>query len=303
MKINFVKRRKIFYAVSAVLLLASIFGLIAFKLKPGMDFTGGSLMEISGKNLNSENIKSAFMGAGLAEPVISPFGNDSFLIRAKELTDDQHSRILADLKKVAPEAEQSRFENIGPSIGAELKKKSINGIIFVVLGIALYLTWAFRKVSHPMPSWKYGTVTILALAHDVLIPSGLFAFLGHFLGVEIDSSFVVALLVVLGFSVHDTIVVLDRIRENLKTSGIADFSETVNRSINETFVRSINTSLTLILVLTALLIFGPVSLKNFTLTLLVGTFFGTYSSIFIASPALLDWHLLGGKKNNSGKKK
>jgi preprotein translocase subunit SecF len=169
----------------------------------------------------------------------------------------------------------------------------------VILGISLYIAWAFRKVSAPVKSWKYGIVTLVSLFHDVSIPAGFIAILGKLKGVEIDTNFIVALLVVMGFSVHDTIVVFDRIRENLllKRGSKVDLGAIVNFSVNETFVRSVNTSLTLILVLIAMLFFGPPSLFYFILTMLVGTVFGTYSSIFVASPLLYLW----GKPVSSGK--
>jgi preprotein translocase subunit SecF len=294
MTIEFVKNRKINYAISFILIVGSIVSLALFSLKPGMDFIGGSLLEL---NLNktaisSDQIKSVFSQFGVNDVVISAIGDNGLLIRTREISEDEHQQIIKQLTSQFPGVEESRFESVGPTIGRELKNKSITGVVFVMLGIGLYLTWAFRKVSRPMSSWKYGVVTLVALLHDVLIPIGVFALLGHFCGIEIDSNFIVALLVVLGFSVHDTIVVLDRIREKLRLMPGLEFSSTINQSINETMARSINTSLTLILVLLALFIFGPVSLKNFVLVLLIGTFFGTYSSIFIASPLLYDWYRL-----------
>ncbi|HON21858.1 MAG TPA: protein translocase subunit SecF, partial [Candidatus Paceibacterota bacterium] len=199
--------------------------------------------------------------------------------------------------------EELRFESFGPVIGRELRNKSIQAIILVVICIILYLSYAFRQVSRPMASWRYGVTAILALIHDISIPAGLFAILGHFHGVEIDSNFIVALLVILGFSVHDTIVVFDRIREKLRTHPSLDFGQIINEGINETIRRSIFTSLTLVLVLLALLIFGPASLFYFTLTLLIGTFFGTYSSIFIVSPLLYDWYLFLQKRKNKNQGK
>lgn len=292
MTIEFVKNRKIAYLFSLIFVGASIASLAIFGLKLGMDFVGGSLLEldVSKVQISQEQIKEALKEFDIGDPVISQFGEKGILVRTKEISEEQHQEIIKKLKEQFPGLEENRFESLGPAIGKELKKKSVTGVIFVLVGIGLYLTWAFRKVSRPMSAWKYGIVTIIALTHDVLIPSGVFSLLGHFKGVEIDSSFIVALLVVLGFSVHDTIVVLDRIREKLRVAPGLDFSSTVNQSINETLTRSINTSLTLILVLLALLIFGPLNLHNFVLVLLIGTFFGTYSSIFIASPLLLDWY-------------
>jgi preprotein translocase subunit SecF len=292
MTINFVKIRKYSYIFSGIIIVAAVVGIISFGLKPGMDFLGGSLLEldISANKITSEQVNEVLKSSDVNDAVITSVGEAGLLIRAKEISEEKHQQIITKIKESFSGVEETRFESLGPAIGQELKNKAISGIIFVILGIALYLTWAFRKVSKPMSSWKYGVVTILALSHDVIIPTGLFAYLGHFLGWEIDSTFITALLVILGFSVHDTIVVLDRIRERLRSHANLSFPEIINQSINETMIRSINTSLTLVLVLTALLVFGPTSLHIFVLTLLIGTVFGTYSSIFIASPLLLDWY-------------
>ena len=292
MFINFVKIRKYAYIFSGILITASIIGLILFGLKPGMDFVGGSLLEldISKNQITSDQINETLRSLEINDAIITATGENGLLIRTKEISEVKHQEAISKIKESFSGVEEIRFESLGPAIGKELFNKSISGVVFVIFGIALYLTWAFRKVSKPMPSWKYGVVTIIALLHDVTIPTGLFAYLGHFLGWEVDSTFITALLVILGFSVHDTIVVLDRIRERLRLQPGIDFGETINQSINETMKRSINTSLTLVLVLVALLVFGPVSLHVFVLTLLIGTIFGTYSSIFVASPLLLDWH-------------
>lgn len=297
MKFEFIKNRHYAYIFSSLLVLVAWLGLLIFGLKAGLDFTGGSLLEITmdSQKISFEEIKGIFQSQGLGEVIITPYGEKAFLIRSKALSEEEHQIILEKLKEKFPEIQENRFESIGPAIGKELKNKAIKGIILVLLGIVLYLSWAFRKVSRPVSSWKYGIVALLALFHDVSLPAGLFAYLGHFQGAEIDASFIVALLVVLGFSVHDTIVVFDRIREKLRLQPAENFAVIVNQSINETLTRSINTSLTLILVLLALLFFGPINLKNFVLVLLVGTFFGTYSSIFLASPLLVDWYLLSRK--------
>ena len=292
MTIDFVKIRKYPYVFSAILIIIAITGVILFGLKPGMDFIGGSLLElnISQNKITTEQVNEILKSLEVNDAIITAVGEEGLLIRTKEISEEKHQEIISRIKGVFVGVEESRFESLGPAIGEELKKKSFSGLVFVILGIALYLTWAFRKVSKPMSSWKYGVVTILALLHDVIIPTGLFAYLGYFLGWEIDSTFITALLVILGFSVHDTIVVLDRIREKLRLQPSLDFSETINQSVNETIKRSINTSLALVLVLVALLVFGPASLQIFVLILLIGTIFGTYSSISIASPLLFDWY-------------
>ncbi|MDD4412915.1 MAG: protein translocase subunit SecF [Patescibacteria group bacterium] len=298
MTINFVKIRKYAYIFSGIIITASIVGVFLFGLKPGMDFVGGSLLELNmgDSQATPEQINEILKSLDVNDAIITTSGESGLAIRAKEISEEKHQQILSKVKESFSSIEESRFESVGPAIGQELKKKSFSGVAFVILGIALYLTWAFRKVSRPMSSWKYGVVTIMALLHDVIIPIGLFSYLGHFLGWEVDSTFITALLVILGFSVHDTIVVLDRIRERLRTHPNTEFKDIVNQSINETLVRSINTSLTLVIVLVSLLVFGPVSLKVFVMTLLIGTVFGTYSSIFVASPLLLDWHNLMERK-------
>ncbi|MFA4990885.1 MAG: protein translocase subunit SecF [Candidatus Paceibacterota bacterium] len=298
--IDFIKARKITYWISGALVLIAWISLIIFGLKPGMDFTGGSALELKLNNVEIDHqfIVDVYKQFGYQNISISPSGDDGLTIRSTDITEENHQKILTQIKEKYNGVEEMRFESFGPVIGRELRNKSIQGIILVVICIVLYLSYAFRQVSRPMASWRYGVTAILALIHDISIPAGLFAILGHFQGVEIDSNFIVALLVILGFSVHDTIVVFDRIREKLRTHPGLDFGQVVNESINETLRRSIFTSFTLVLVLLALLIFGPVSLFYFTLTLLIGTFFGTYSSIFIASPLLYDWYLFLQKRKN-----
>ena len=187
--------------------------------------------------------------------------------------------------------EEKRFDSIGPSIGSELQTRSVYAIILVILAIALFIAFAFRHVSKPVSSWKYGIVALLSLAHDVIIPIGAFAVMGHFMGAEVDTLFVTAILVVLGFSVHDTIVVFDRVRENLRRleeKGMKEsFEETVGKSVSQTLGRSINTSLTTVLALLALYFFGATATHYFSLTLLIGIVAGTYSSVFLGSPLLV----------------
>ena len=192
---------------------------------------------------------------------------------------------------LTPNIEELRFDSVGPSIGQELKRKSLYAIITVLIAIVLYIAWAFRKVSKPVASWKYGMTAIIALFHDVMIVLGVFAVLGRFLDMEINTAFVAAILTVLGYSVNDTIVVFDRIRENLPRSD-EDFESTVNISVNQTLRRSINTSLTTLLVLLSIFFFGGTTIRDFVLALSIGVFIGTYSSIFLASPVLVVWEKL-----------
>ena len=251
-------------------------------------------MEINYSALPDLNLVSdALKSLKLNDLKISPLGSNGAVLRFGETDEVTHQNIVkilaAEAEKNKIQFEERRFSSIGPTIGAELKQKSIKAIIIVLFGISLYIAWAFRKVSQPISSWRYGVVTLAALFHDLIIPIGLFAYLGRFYGVEVGANFIVALLVILGFSVHDTIVVFDRIRENLKRYSQLSFMPLVNQSIRETFIRSLSTSFTVLLTLVALYVFGGESLKYFVLALMVGIFSGTYSSIFIAAPLLVTW--------------
>ena len=288
--LNIIGKRKIYYIISGVFIVASAVALLLWGLKFGIDFKGGSILEVAypaNGRPEISVINDSLKPLNLSDLKISPVGNNGVNFRFSETDEATHQEVIKALKSNA--VEERRFSSIGPTIGTELKQKSINAIIIVLLGISLYIAWAFRKVSQPLSSWRYGLATLLALFHDLIIPIGLFAYLGRFYGVEVGTNFVVALLVILGFSVHDTIVVFDRIRENLKRYSSLDFTSLVNQSVNETLVRSLNTSFTVLLTLLALYVFGGESLKYFILALMVGIFSGTYSSIFIASPLLVSW--------------
>lgn len=269
--------------------------IIIFGLRPGIDLKGGTEWQMSfGKSDVTEaaikNVLQKTAGEGSAVNV-KRSDDGAFLVRLPSLSEEQRRNYKDELAKEFGEVSEKSYSSIGPAIGSELKNKSIWAVALVMLGISLFIAWAFRKVSEPVKSWKYGVVTLLTLLHDVSIPAGLLAILGHWKGIEMDTNFIVALLVVMGFSVHDTIVVFDRIRENLTLNRGKkfDLGEIINFSVNETMVRSINTTLTLVIVLVTLLVFGPVSIFFFILTILVGTIFGTYSSIFVASPLLYLW--------------
>ena len=226
----------------------------------------------------------------LPDALIQPVGERGLILRLPAIDEARHQEIIAELKK-GGELNEKQFTSVGPTIGQELKKNSLYAIILVMVMIAIYIAWAFREVSRPVSSWKYGAAALVALVHDVSIPAGFFAFLGHFYGVTVDTLFVTALLTILGFSVHDTIVVFDRIRENLKKFGAKEnFENVVETSLRQTIGRSINTSLTVMLVMLALYFFGGASTQMFSLTILIGVFFGTYSSIFIASFLLVSWN-------------
>jgi preprotein translocase subunit SecF len=287
---NILGKRKYFYIFSGTLMLLSVVALSVWGLKYGLDFTGGTLMEVQNVQAVSSDLKGVLADAGINDAIVSPTGSNGYLIRYANSSDEKNQDVLMRLKEKFPDIQNTRLDYIGPSISSELKSKAIWALLVAVIGIAAYVAYAFRKVSRPVESWKYGVGAVVALVHDVLITVGIFAILGHFWSIEIDSSFIAALLTILGFSVHDTIVVYDRTRENLLKSGSGDqFDETVNRSLNETMARSINTSLTVLITLLAIFIFGGASIKTFTLALLIGIGFGTYSSIFVASALIVDW--------------
>ncbi len=278
-----IKNKYIFLGLSLLLIVAAIVALVTFGLKEGIDFKGGTQWEING--VKQENLQTILP----KDTIITNGSNNSFIVRLPELSEADHQKYFKEIKEKDSEAVELSFETIGSSIGQELKQKAIWAFLFVLLGISLYIAFAFRKVSHPVSSWKYGFITLLTLFHDALIPAGLMAILGWLYGAEIGVNFIVAILVVMGFSVHDTIVVFDRIRENLRLEKGTnfDFSNLVNKSVVQTFARSINTSLTLILVLLALYFLGADSLRSFIVVILVGVVVGTYSSIFVASPLLV----------------
>ena len=376
--LKIIKKRKIWFVFSLILISASIAALSVWGLKLGIDFTGGTLMEFSfnEKTLNSEEIKDALKDLDLGEVNVQFSGDDSVLLRFKDVDEDTHQEIIkaldaailgedkkeedsnnsegntedvneedagvesepiSGIKKAMAadeveiinetnEAEESgievvtdsgeeinieseeidlesaivaneensnikekRFDSIGPVIGNELKSTAVIAIIIALIAIVLYIGWAFRKVSRPVSSFKYGIIATITLFHDIIITLGVFAVLGHLYNVEVGIPFVAALLAILGYSVNDTIVVFDRTRENLIRSGSDDFENVVNKSVNETLIRSLNTSFTTLLVLATLFLFGGTTIKYFVVALMVGISAGTYSSIFIASPLLVTW--------------
>ena len=298
--------RKIWLSLSALLVTLSVLFIAVWGLNFGLDFTGGSLLEIRfhNKETNVSEIKQALEPLELSSLVVQPTENDSFLLRFQDSTENIHREVIKSLEteyKITENQdsqasiEELRFDTVGPSIGEELKNKSINAMILVLIIIVIYISLVFKKVSKPVSSWKYGIVAIIALFHDVIITLGVFAILGKFMNLEINTPFVAAMLTVLGYSVNDTIIVFDRIRENLPKQ-FDNFANTINKSVNQTITRSINTSLTTLLVLLSILFLGGDSIKEFILALAIGVFIGTYSSIFLASPLLAFWNDFSGKR-------
>lgn len=301
---NIIQKRKIWLSLSGLLVAASVILLVAFGLNFGIDFTGGGLMEIKflGAKPTTEEVKTALADLDLKSLTVQPAGEDGMLLRFQDISEEEHQEILKRISGLQskngsteagqdgrePRIDELRFDSVGPSIGEELKRKSVYAIFFVLIAIVLYIAWAFRKVSKPIVSWKYGVVAIITLFHDVLITIGVFVILGKFFGMEVNTPFVAAILTVIGYSVNDTIVVFDRIRENLPKSE-EDFESTINTSVNQTVTRSINTSATTLAVLLSIVLFGGHTIQPFALALSIGVFVGTYSSIFLASPLLVVW--------------
>jgi len=289
-----IKYKKIFLSLSIILVLISVIFIFTFGLKPGIDFKGGALLEVSYPNgrpdisLLENDVKNLNLGQSLIQPTGDSSGSLGYPVKTRDLSELEHETLAQSLSIGGkyPVTEKG-FTSIGPSVGSELARKAILSIIFVIMAIILFITYAFRKVSKPVASWKYGIITIVTLLHDIIIPTGIFALLAHYNGAEVDTLFVLALLTILGLSVHDKIVVFDRIRENLKEGKNMSFEETVGISTSQTIVRSINITLTIIGVLVPLYLFGPETTKTFALILTIGLFFGIYSSLFFASPLLV----------------
>ena len=285
-----INHKKFFIGFSVFLVLASVALITIFGLNLGIDFKGGSLTEVSyaGVRPDVTAIQEIIEPLDLGEALIQPSGTDSFFIKTRYLSEAERVALLGSLSNNSIEqVTEKSFNSIGPSVGTELKKKAIMSMIFVILAIITFIAFSFRGVSRPVSSWKYGLIAVVTLLHDIIIPVGVFALLSHYSGAEVDTLFVVAILTVLGISVADTIVVFDRVRENIKDNFAPTFREIVGHSLTQVYQRSINTSLTVIIVLLSLYFFGPSSTKNFALMLTAGMFFGTYSSIFLASPLLV----------------
>lgn len=295
-----VNHRKIFFLISAILIVGSLFAFFTYGFNLGTDFRGGSILEVSftGERPGVDGVNTELGGLGLGSYTLTPAGDKNFILKSRELTQAEKEGVLAVMSQDSTlEIKEERFSSVGPTVGKELRTKATIAISVVLLCIVMFIAFAFRKVSKPISSWKYGLATIIALAHDVVIPTGIFIFWSQFTGAEIDLLFVTALLAILGYSVHDTIVVFDRVRENLTHSsdGAKDFIGTVGKSVNQTIARSINTSLTTFIALAALYVFGGDATKNFAFLLLVGIVVGTYSSIFVASPLLVTLERFGKK--------
>jgi len=294
---NIIKFRYLYFAISLVVIVPGIIALILWGLPLGIDFTGGSLLEVqfvSGQPPAIADVAALYgemstSQVEISNPVVQPVGTDSLSIRSKEMGDALKSQIVAALKERFGGGQDviiMNFTQVSAVIGQEIAVRAAGAVALAAFAILLYITYAFRGVQH---AFRYGTAAIIAMLHDVLVVVGVEAIIGHFLGWQADSLFLTALLTVIGFSVHDTIVVFDRIRENSNLYRRVGYETIVNHSIVQTLDRSINTQLTVMITLLALALFGGASIRHFVVILLVGVFSGTYSSIFNASPILVVW--------------
>lgn len=298
---NIIGRKNWYFGLSLLVLIPGIIAIFLWGFNLSIDFTGGSRLTLSFNNavtnsqvqsvskiLKSDNIKVASIEKS----------NKLIFVRTAPIDSSQNNKLINTLSKEFKDVLEQEFETIGPVIGQETTLNALKAIAIASILIIIYITWSFRQVPKPASSIKFGVCAIIALIHDVLVVVGVFAILGHFFNVEVGSLFVTAILTVIGFSVHDTIVVFDRIRENLRKMGSFNFSKTVNESIIQTIGRSLNTSLTVILVLISLLLFGGESIRWFVVALLIGIISGTYSSIFNAAPLLVLWQEVSDKKKS-----
>lgn len=316
-----IQKKKIWFSISSVLVIASLVAFFGWGLNLGIDFTGGSLLEVKfAQPQTVGQINEALTGIDLKGLTVQPTDQNGMVLRFQNTEESIHQEVVKKLRVLAGDKvaetpqvkvegannaniqvstdagvaatnqssslEELRFESVGPAIGKELKRNAIYSITIIIIAIIFYVAYAFRKVSRPVASWKYGVAGVITLFHDVIIVTGVFSFMGHFYGIEVNTPFVAALLTVFGYSIADTIVVFDRIRENLPKSQ-ESFEETINTSVNQTMIRSMATSFTVLLTLMAIIIWGGDSIRYFSMALFIGIFFGTYSSIFLASPLLV----------------
>jgi len=300
MNFDFIKYRRIFYGFSMVLTVLTIIFVVGFGVKWGIDFTGGTVLSISYQNNlpTAQQVNNEFLNLGLKEAVVQQQGEKTLILKMQDIDESTHQQVIEKLKTLGDVVEGSEgFESIGPVIGNELKSKIKTVVVLALLSILIYIAIAFRKISYPVKSYVYGITGIIALFHDVMIPVGVWAILGRYYGYEITIPIITALLTVFGYSINDSVVVFDRIRENLSKERSANFKDIINKSLNQTFARSVNTSATVLIVLLALFIFGGATLKPFALVLLIGISLGTYSSVFLASLLVYSYYQVKHKKS------
>ena len=288
--IDIVKRRYLYFGISLLVIIPGMIAILVWGLPLAIDFKGGSLLDIrfdTGKVPQPAQVSALYAEYGFGDSIVQTSGENGLVIRSLDMSDAQRNQLVSAMQtRFEATITVQRFESVGPSVGQEVTKRAAGAVGLAALGILLYITYAFRGVAH---AFRFGVAAIIAMLHDVAVVIGVEALLAHFLKWEVDSLFLTALLTVIGFSVHDTIVVFDRIRENMNIYRRLPYETVVNHSIVQTLVRSINTQLTVMLTLLSLALFGGITIRHFVVTLLVGVFSGTYSSIFNASPILVVW--------------
>lgn len=297
MAFSFIRTRYWWFGLSGALILASFVALATLGLKLSIDFTGGSLMEMRFADPAplTTSVAATLDKAGFKGITVQTSGQGTEMIRLESLDEARHQQALKALADAYPKSQELQFNSIGPVVGGELRTSAFIGVVLTLLLIGLYIAFAFRKVTHPVSAWKYGALVVVTAAHDVIIPLGVFAVIGRYEGWEVGTAFVAAVLTILGYSISDTVVVFDRTRENLSHQTGESFADVVDKSIKQTFVRSVNTSMTTMLCLLAILVFGGATTAPFALALFIGVLVGTYSSIFVASPLLVEWEMRARK--------
>jgi preprotein translocase subunit SecF len=289
-KLDVIRHRYLYFAISLAVIIPGMIALALWGLPLSIDYTGGSMLEVSfsgGSMPTPAQVANLYHDLNIPAPEVQTSGQDVLIVRSREIDEAAKNQVVAQMQqRFGGQVTVVRFDTVGPSVGQEVTTRAAGAVGLASLGILLYITFAFRGIPH---AFRYGAAAILAMLHDVLVVVGMGALLGHFLHWEIDSLFLTALLTVIGFSVHDTIVVFDRIRENANLYRKLPFLTVVNHSILQTLDRSINTQLTVMLTLLALALFGGLTTRHFVITLLIGVFSGTYSSIFNAAPILVVW--------------
>lgn len=298
---NITKLRKLWFSISSFLVIGSLLLVGIFGLNFGLDFTGGARWELSFKEqLSTEDLKTFFnKRSELSQDVqIQSSENNTFLITIEDLDDKIIQSIAGALKTEVGEFEEKSYRKVDSNIGASFKRMAVYSVVIALFGMIVYVAFAFRKIPKSINPWRFGGVAIIALFHDIVIVLGVFTLLGYFTGAELDLSFITALLATLGFSINDTIVILDRVRENIRLQKAHEtFEDTIEKSVQQTLTRSINTSISTLLPLLGLLFFGANSIFYFVLALVIGIVIGTYSSIFLAAPTLVTWKNWSDKNN------
>jgi preprotein translocase subunit SecF len=288
---------KYLFALSGIILVFGIASMAIFGFHLGVDFKGGTVTELAfTQPFEQDKVRAVLDSNNIQGYQLQQTGENGLIIKTGSLKKADYDKIAGEIRAQTGEFQEVRFDSIGPVVGEELKRKALYQLLIVSLGIVAYIAYAFRKVTRPISPVQFGVAAVVALVHDLLIVLGIFSILGHFYDIEIDSLFVTAMLTVLGFSVHDTIIVFDRIRENLKVYAGQSIEFIVNHSISQTLVRSLNTSLTVLFVLLGMLLFGGETIRYFVLALFIGIAAGTYSSIFVAAPLLVLWQNWRNKK-------